>query len=146
MSDILFKMRCITPNYLKKRYFEVCEAYCNDPLSVRPSGYHYVYIKDDCHLFDTRNVKHDYQFYDLKACKWRTSVNISIFVYFMHNGMRKDCLPDFPKTEISHLCGHRACINPMHLNLESRKINNSRIPCHSRSTCGGHDKEPACCI
>ena len=146
MSTTVFKMRCITPNYLKKRYFEVCEAYCNEPLSNRPPGYHYVYIYNDCHLFDTRNEKHDYQSYDLKACGMRTNINIAVFVYFMHKGMRKDCLPVFSETQISHLCGHRACINPMHLNLESTKINISRIACHrdSRSTCAGHGKEPAC--
>lgn len=44
--------------------------------------------------------------------------------------------------EISHLCGHRACVNPAHLIAETGQTNRSRRRCHRDKYC--YDHHPPC--
>ncbi len=54
------------------------------------------------------------------------------------------CIDDHGVTmEISHLCNVKACINPLHLVLETHPVNVSRHHCFKSGVClGGHT--PAC--
>ena len=82
MADILYKMRCVNPNYLKERYGMIQASYGNRFKSVRPYRYHYVFIKDDCHLYDTMDYRHDYQTINLETCGFKTNINVAIFSSF----------------------------------------------------------------
>ena len=53
--------------------------------------------------------------------------------------------PD-PKLDCSHLCHNCLCINPDHLVLEPKHINNNRNTCLSRGVCQKHDSLPACLL
>ena len=39
---------------------------------------------------------------------------------------------------ISHLCGNRLCVRPLHLNAEPLSVNASRRRCHRQRSCTGH--------
>ena len=148
MADTLFKMRCVNPSYLNERYGMIKTSYSNRFKSVRPYRYHYVFIKDACHLYDTMDHRHDYQTINLETCGFKTKINIAIFVFFMHNDMKKESLPVVNVTQISHICNNRPCINPEHLNLETVVANNSRKKCKSAKKCSGsgHEQGPTCSI
>lgn len=58
-------------------------------------------------------------------------------------------MPD--NLEASHLCHHKNCINPAHLNAEPQDINKNRIHCQTMrgeildmSYCIGHGSHPDC--
>ena len=143
-AKLLFISR-IDPNYLLERLDTLKKSYNNAPGHLnKKSRYHFIVQKGGCHLFDTMSFTSEYKYWSLQARGVRTTINISIFIYFMHHGMDKDVLPVVNKTEISHLCHHRACVNPAHLNLESTGINNERRVCRSQNRCKGHLNEPPC--
>ena len=144
MAAHLYKMRCINPEYLKVKFEELKTFYNNPRKSLRPRGYHYVCLKADCLLFDTGNLNAKYRFIDLQCCGIRASINVSVFVFFMYNDMKKSCLGLDKGAQLSHLCHHPACINPRHLNIETAQDNNKRKECAKQSSCIGHKEQPSC--
>ena len=42
--------------------------------------------------------------------------------------------------DASHLCHNKQCINPQHLNLEERLVNNGRRVCIKQGECTGHPR------
>ena len=49
--------------------------------------------------------------------------------------------------EVSHLCHTRLCVNPDHLSLEPRCINQEREHCRNQGVCAGqHDGHPDCLV
>lgn len=144
MAVELFRISCLNPKYLTEKYEGLRKYYNNSPISKRARGYHYIYLKDDCHLFDTKNHRDGYHFIDLHALGHCAYVNVAVFVYFMEHGMKKSCLPTVLENQISHLCHHSSCVNPKHFTLETCKTNNQRKKCHIFWYCSGHCKQPPC--
>ena len=140
MADAMRKISCIDPNYLTKRYSELLSYHLNPPKRQRRhSRYHFISKKLSCHLLDTTNIRSGYKQWSLEAVGIKTSVNVAIFVYYMHHGMDRNSLPNIhTNSQISHLCHHKACINPDHLHLESAVVNNQRKACEKVKKCNGH--------
>lgn len=47
--------------------------------------------------------------------------------------------------EISHLCGHKRCVNPSHLVAEFNIVNHERKFCHNNKSCTGLHS-PSCIV
>ena len=48
--------------------------------------------------------------------------------------------------EVSHLCHNKCCINPNHLNLESKSVNQCRNNCRKFKYCTGHHTHRNCLL
>ena len=67
--------------------------------------------------------------------------------YYLHHKLRFDEVARYDEKgsvlEVSHLCHHLAWVNPLHLVLEARTTNKSRVYCLREGFCvGAHT--PAC--
>ncbi len=70
---------------------------------------------------------------------WRTH-RLSFLLY--HNLQPTDLL----NKDVSHLCHNESCIEPAHLSLESREINNERKGCVHANFCQHHASFPDCML
>ena len=145
MSAKLLKLSRIDPQYLHRKFIEFKKYYSNPPLSKKKKTKkrertHFIYKLGGCHLFDTTRTSTDYRKIRLQSVGVSIVINAAIFIYFMHHDMKPDALPtslsESERTEISHLCHNRACVNPQHLHLESNVINKERQKC--KDICSGH--------
>ena len=70
---------------------------------------------------------------------------IVVKLHVLNYWVAKDFPRDFDLTkDISHLCHERSCVKFLHLNQETRSVNNSRKNCSKALECCGHDPEPNC--
>ena len=144
MSAKLLKLSRLDPQYLHRKFIEFKKYYSNPPLSKnkktkKRERHHFIYKLGGCHLFDTTRTSTGYQTIHLQSVGVNLVINAAIFIYFMHHDMKPDALPTCitsERTEISHLCHNRACVNPQHLHLESNVTNKERIKC--KNICSGH--------
>ena len=61
------------------------------------------------------------------------------------NKLKKDDLKSFLKQEVSHLCGHKWCINQQHITRESHKLNCARRDnCKDKCRCEEQERMPRC--
>ena len=51
-----------------------------------------------------------------------------------------------PELDCSHICHNNHCINPLHISLEPRHINNNRKVCKERNVCMTHEPYRQCRI
>lgn len=90
----------------------------------------------DCTIY--RKSKNQYNTFNftLNGSDKRLSTKIHIVAFFLENNTVPKSINQI-KYEISHLCHNRGCVNPLHLNLESKECNESRKHCKSKKKCDG---------
>ena len=82
-------------------------------------------ITDPCHIWQGFVDKYGYGLFSIYATKGRNSVLAHRFAFALHYGI--DALPDGTeggkRNVINHLCHNTLCVNPLHLESITNKLN-----------------------
>jgi hypothetical protein len=82
-------------------------------------------ITDPCHIWRGFIDKFGYGLFQVYATKGRNAVLAHRFAYALHHGI--DALPDGAeggkRYVLNHLCHNTACVNPLHLESITNKLN-----------------------
>ena len=77
----------------------------------------------------------------------RKALRVHVLAYVTSDISARRTIMRKKTCDVSHICHTSLCIDPSHLSVESRSINNCRRTCRSNGDCQGHGLQyPDCLI